>query len=98
MAAVNDCFSIGSTVMCTTCFNEEFEGEVLAFDHNTKMLILINKHMVGGLWNILDLTVLLSLNSWWFLCDNINLQVIQCDEIKLSQDLLMPIIKCKVNI
>ncbi|XP_073835738.1 LSM12 homolog a isoform X1 [Musca autumnalis] len=40
MAAVNDCFSIGSTVMCTTCFNEEFEGEVLAFDHNTKMLIL----------------------------------------------------------
>ncbi|XP_013111565.1 LSM12 homolog A [Stomoxys calcitrans] len=40
MAADNDCFSIGSTVMCTTCFNEEFEGEVLAFDHNTKMLIL----------------------------------------------------------
>ncbi|XP_075154981.1 LSM12 homolog a [Haematobia irritans] len=40
MVAVNDCFSIGSTVMCTTCFNEEFEGEVLAFDHNTKMLIL----------------------------------------------------------
>ncbi|XP_005178251.1 LSM12 homolog A isoform X2 [Musca domestica] len=40
MAAVNDCFSIGSTVNCTTCFNEEFEGEVLAFDHNTKMLIL----------------------------------------------------------
>ncbi|XP_026846187.1 protein LSM12 homolog A isoform X1 [Drosophila persimilis] len=39
--AVNDCFSIGSTVMCTTCFNEEVEGEVLAFDHNTKMLILI---------------------------------------------------------
>ncbi|EDW27444.1 GL20272 [Drosophila persimilis] len=38
--AVNDCFSIGSTVMCTTCFNEEVEGEVLAFDHNTKMLIL----------------------------------------------------------
>ncbi|KAH8344986.1 LSM12 homolog A [Drosophila kikkawai] len=38
--AVNDCFSIGSTVVCTTCFNEEVEGEVLAFDHNTKMLIL----------------------------------------------------------
>ncbi|BFG02166.1 LSM12 homolog A [Drosophila madeirensis] len=38
--AVNDCFNIGSTVMCTTCFNEEVEGEVLAFDHNTKMLIL----------------------------------------------------------
>uniref|UniRef100_A0A1A9VNH2 Uncharacterized protein n=1 Tax=Glossina austeni TaxID=7395 RepID=A0A1A9VNH2_GLOAU len=40
MAAVNDCFSIGSTVLCTTCFNEEVEGEVLAFDHHTKMLIL----------------------------------------------------------
>ncbi|EDW57405.1 LSM12 homolog A [Drosophila novamexicana] len=38
--AVNDCFSIGSTVLCTTCFKEEVEGEVLAFDHNTKMLIL----------------------------------------------------------
>lgn len=40
MAAVNDCFTIGSTVLCTTCFNQEVEGEVLAFDHNTKMLIL----------------------------------------------------------
>ncbi|XP_067635660.1 LSM12 homolog A [Eurosta solidaginis] len=40
MAAVNDCFTIGSSVLCTTCFNEEVEGEVLAFDHNTKMLIL----------------------------------------------------------
>ncbi|EDV38548.1 uncharacterized protein Dana_GF19377 [Drosophila ananassae] len=38
--AVNDCFTIGSTVVCTTCFNEEVEGEVLAFDHNSKMLIL----------------------------------------------------------
>ncbi|KAL7745502.1 hypothetical protein ACLKA6_015496 [Drosophila palustris] len=38
--AVNDCFSIGSTVLCTTCFKDEVEGEVLAFDHNTKMLIL----------------------------------------------------------
>lgn len=38
--AVNDCFSIGSTVLCTTCFKDEIEGEVLAFDHNTKMLIL----------------------------------------------------------
>ncbi|XP_030386538.1 LSM12 homolog A [Scaptodrosophila lebanonensis] len=37
---VNDCFTIGSTVLCTTCFNEEVEGEVLAFDQYTKMLIL----------------------------------------------------------
>lgn len=40
MAAVSECFSIGSTVACTTCFNQNIEGEVLAFDPNTKMLIL----------------------------------------------------------
>lgn len=40
MAAVSDCFSIGSTVACTTCFNQNIEGEVLAFDQLTKMLIL----------------------------------------------------------
>lgn len=40
MAAVGDCFTIGSTVSCTTCFNQNIEGEVLAFDHQTKMLIL----------------------------------------------------------
>lgn len=40
MAAVSDCFSIGSTVLCTTCFKEDVEGEVLAYDHQTKMLIL----------------------------------------------------------
>lgn len=40
MAGVSDCFSIGSTVSCVTCFNQNIEGEVLAFDHLTKMLIL----------------------------------------------------------
>nr|QBH72786.1 hypothetical protein [Carausius morosus] len=40
MAAVNECFSLGSTVACKTCFNQEIEGEVLAFDPQTKMLIL----------------------------------------------------------
>ena len=40
MAAVSDCFSIGSIVSCTTCFNKNIEGEVLAFDPPTKMLIL----------------------------------------------------------
>lgn len=40
MAAVSECFSIGSTVACTTCFNQNIEGEVLAFDPLTKMLIL----------------------------------------------------------
>jgi len=40
MAAVSDCFSIGSTVACTTCHKQNIEGEVLAFDQNSKMLIL----------------------------------------------------------
>lgn len=40
MAAVSDCFSIGSIVACTTCFHKNVEGEVLAFDSVTKMLIL----------------------------------------------------------
>ncbi|GLG96307.1 hypothetical protein R5R35_012284 [Gryllus longicercus] len=40
MAGVNECFSIGSIVVCKTCYNKEIEGEVLAFDPQTKMLIL----------------------------------------------------------
>lgn len=40
MAAVGDCFSIGSIVVCKTCFDQTVEGEVLAFDQQTKMLIL----------------------------------------------------------
>nr|QBH72790.1 hypothetical protein [Essigella californica] len=40
MAGVNECFSIGSIVMCTNCFDEEIEGEVLGFEPTTKMLIL----------------------------------------------------------
>ncbi|XP_063984841.1 protein LSM12 homolog A [Diachasmimorpha longicaudata] len=40
MAGVSDWFSIGSTVACKTCYHKEIEGEVLAFDPQTKMLIL----------------------------------------------------------
>ncbi|XP_020292681.1 protein LSM12 homolog [Pseudomyrmex gracilis] len=40
MAASNDWFTIGSTVLCKTCHEQEIEGEVLAFDPQTKMLIL----------------------------------------------------------
>ncbi|KAL3271718.1 hypothetical protein HHI36_022189 [Cryptolaemus montrouzieri] len=40
MAAVSDCFSLGSIVWCRTCYDTEVEGEVLAFDANTKILIL----------------------------------------------------------
>ncbi|CAH4033266.1 LSM12 homolog A-like [Pieris brassicae] len=37
---VSDCFTIGSIVATRTCYNEHIEGEVLAFDPQTKMLIL----------------------------------------------------------
>ncbi|KAJ0169436.1 hypothetical protein K1T71_015023 [Dendrolimus kikuchii] len=37
---VSDCFTIGSVVSTRTCYNENIEGEVLAFDPQTKMLIL----------------------------------------------------------
>lgn len=41
MAAVSgDYFTIGSTVWCRTCYNQEIEGEVLAFDPQSKMLSL----------------------------------------------------------
>jgi len=40
MAGVSECFSIGSTISCTTCFKQVIEGDVLAFDSSTKMLIL----------------------------------------------------------
>lgn len=40
MAVVADCFTIGSKVACRTCYNQNIEGEVLAFDAHTKMLIL----------------------------------------------------------
>lgn len=37
---VSDCFTIGSIVAIKTCYDEDIEGEVLAFDPQTKMLIL----------------------------------------------------------
>ena len=37
---VSDCFTIGSIVATRTCYNENIQGEVLAFDPQTKMLIL----------------------------------------------------------
>lgn len=40
MALQTDCFSVGSTVAVTTCYDESIEGQVMAFDLNTKLLIL----------------------------------------------------------
>ncbi|XP_021941741.1 protein LSM12 homolog isoform X1 [Zootermopsis nevadensis] len=48
MAGVNECFSIGSIVACKTCYNKEIEGEVLAFDPQTKMLILTECPATNG--------------------------------------------------
>ncbi|XP_076820541.1 protein LSM12 homolog A-like [Clavelina lepadiformis] len=36
----NDYFYPGSTVKCTTCYGDDIQGEVTAFDHDTKILIL----------------------------------------------------------
>lgn len=37
---MTDCFSIGSTVAVTTCYDELIEGQVMAFDLTTKLLVL----------------------------------------------------------
>ncbi|BFF97519.1 protein Hezron [Drosophila madeirensis] len=34
------CFTVGSTVRCKICFDEEILGEVVAFDAGTKMLLI----------------------------------------------------------
>jgi len=47
MAGVSDYFSIGSTVACRTCYDKEIEGEVLAFDQQTKMLVLKSSSSCG---------------------------------------------------
>ena len=40
MSDCSEYFSVGSLVSCKTCHNQVIEGEVLAFDQPTKMLIL----------------------------------------------------------
>lgn len=40
MSQMTECFSIGSTVAVTTCYDELIEGQVMAFDLSTKLLIL----------------------------------------------------------
>lgn len=46
-------FTVGTIVSCKTCFNQEFEGEVLAFDYQTKMLV-IKSPSTGGKANLND--------------------------------------------
>nr|CAG4643561.1 EOG090X0FOW [Ilyocryptus agilis] len=47
MSESNEYFSVGSLVSCKTCHNQVIEGEVLAFDQPTKMLILKSPSSCG---------------------------------------------------
>ncbi|XP_068120426.1 protein LSM12 [Hyperolius riggenbachi] len=40
MAAPGECFSVGSHIACQTCENARLQGEVVAFDYQSKMLAL----------------------------------------------------------
>ena len=40
MAQEGEYFNIGSIVSCTTCYNQKLQGEVLAFDVESKMLAI----------------------------------------------------------
>lgn len=48
--AEGEYFSIGSTVSCITCYNQNIRGEVLAFDHGSKMLAIsiLFKHALAS--------------------------------------------------
>lgn len=52
-------FNIGSTVSCTTRFNEEVVGEVIAFDYKTKTIVLRQPSTCGkpNLYNITLLNI-----------------------------------------
>ena len=47
MATDLDFFNVGTTVSCRTCLDKEVEGEVLAFDSATRMLILKSEATSG---------------------------------------------------
>jgi len=47
MATDLEFFNVGTVVSCKTCLNKEIEGEVLAFDANTRMLILKSEPSSG---------------------------------------------------
>lgn len=47
MATDLEFFNVGTLVSCKTCLDKEIEGEVLAFDANTRMLILKSESSCG---------------------------------------------------
>lgn len=53
-ATGSDYFSLGSTIWCKTCYNKEVEGEVVAFEPQSKFLILSILWSFGGcVFNVL---------------------------------------------
>jgi len=42
-----ECFQVGSEVACTTCFGQRLQGEVTAFDWQTKLLSIKNPSTSG---------------------------------------------------
>ncbi|CAG2190649.1 LSM12 [Mytilus edulis] len=53
MAQEGEYFNIGSIVSCTTCYNQKLQGEVLAFDVESKMLA-IKSSAASGKHNVHD--------------------------------------------
>lgn len=49
MASVSDCFSIGSTVACTTVFDQEIVGKFLKFTVNYPTTNLLTTRLIRGL-------------------------------------------------
>lgn len=43
----NEFFTMGSEVSCTTCLGETVEGEVIAFDYQTKVIVLKHRSSSG---------------------------------------------------
>ena len=38
--AENEYFKVGAIIACSTCYQQKFQGEVMAFDLGTKNLII----------------------------------------------------------
>lgn len=68
-AESSEVFNIGSSVSCMTCFDEELQGEVLAFDPHVKLLtlsILFWLNICGNMMVVVPLGVYLLLHTHTF--------------------------------
>ncbi|KAJ7380139.1 protein with role in RNA processing [Desmophyllum pertusum] len=48
----------GTKVVCTTCFEEKIEGEVVAFDYGTKVIIIKSSSSKNAKKNVTDIKML----------------------------------------